>query len=122
MSEQITRQLMTIPSLSLTTALGTTPEIPYEEFSQGSIAIPTGSSITTLTWFGAVRQSDQPGTSAEQMPATQTFLAAQDSTGTPVTQTVSAAKSYPIPVALAGFAALKCVVNAAGTVDLSLKS
>jgi hypothetical protein len=96
-------------TLSLTTSLATTPVIGYENWAGGSIVIPNGSSITTLTWYGAPT-------------ADGTFVAAQDSTGAAVTQTVAAAKAYPIPDALFGYAALKVVADAAGTVIACLKS
>lgn len=117
------RRVDCILGLSLNTAIGTTPEIPFEAFSGGTIHIPTGSSITTLTWYTAPfqtgRPQNAPGLSASQ---TQTFQPAKDSSGTAVTQTVTAANSFPIPTALFGAGSLKCVVNAAGTVDICLKT
>lgn len=95
-------------SLSLNTAVSTTPEIDYEHFSGGTIYIPDGSSITTLTWHVAPEKGG-------------TYLAAQDSSGDAVTQTVAADEAHPIPEALFGARAIKAVVNAAGDVEVSLK-
>ena len=108
---------------SYTIAVGTTEatsdEIPYEEWSSGEVFIPTGSTITSLTWYAAYRQRNQPsGTVPSPAP---TYLPAQDSAGAAVTQTVAATKCYPIPVALAGCAAIKCVGNAAGTITVCVK-
>jgi hypothetical protein len=95
-------------TISLTTAIGTTPNIPYGSYYYGTIHIPSGSNITTLTWH----ESDQNNG---------TYEAAYDSSASAVTQTVAAGRAYPIPTALQGARALKCVVNSAGLVRLSLK-
>jgi hypothetical protein len=99
----------TIVSVALNTAIGTTEEIPYGSYAHGMVLIPaTASAITLLTWWVA----DKPGGS---------YLAAYDDVGVAVTQTVSHTKAYPIPVALSGARAIKAVVNAAGTVTVTLK-
>lgn len=97
-------------SIDLTTALGTTPVIPYGSYTHGTIQV-TGASITSLTWYTCDTE-------------TGTFIAAYSSAATPaaIAQTVSAAKSYPIPADLAGARWLKCVANAAGAVEISLKA
>lgn len=94
---------------NLTTSLGSTAAIGYDQYAGGSILVPGTSSITSLTWYG----SDSPEG---------TFLPAQDSTGTAVTQAVAAGKAYPIPDALFGYGALKAVVDVAGPVLVTLKS
>jgi hypothetical protein len=94
--------------VTLTASLATTPDIGYADFAGGMVHVPTGSSITSLTWY-----TSHDGT---------TYIAAQDSTGVAVTQTVAAAKSYPIPDALFGAGKLKCVANAGGAVYLTFKS
>jgi ABC-type microcin C transport system permease subunit YejB len=86
----------------------TSPEIELTRFTSGEIAIPTGSSITTLTYFVA-------------MPSG-TYFAAQDATPAAITQTVAATKAYPIPAALFGSALIQIRANAAGTVFINLKS
>lgn len=95
-------------SFSLNTAVGTTQEIPYLYYAGGMIFVPTGSSITSLTWHVAPEAGG-------------TYLPAQDSDGAAVTQTVAAAKAYPIPEALFGAPYIKAVVDAAGSVTISFK-
>jgi hypothetical protein len=93
---------------ALTTSAATTPETDFLGVAGGTVYIPTGSTITTLTYHAA----PQPGG---------TFLALQDSSGAAVTQTVAAEKAYDMPAAVFGVGALKIVANAAGSVFLSLK-
>ena len=104
------QRLSRVHSVAVTASLATTGQIPYHDMSGGRVHIPAGSSITSLTWYDA---TDLGGT----------FLAAYDSAATPaaITQTVSAEKSYPIPVDLFGARVLKVVGNAEGTVTISLK-
>jgi hypothetical protein len=97
---------------AVTATLASTAEIHFGDFTSGTVHIPSGSSITTLTWY----TSDEPGG---------TFLAAYDSDLTApaaIVQTVAAGCSYPIPFDLAGARALKAVGNAAGNIDVSMKS
>ena len=107
-------------AVALTTSSATTPTISYEKANSGTIHIPTGSTITTLTWYSGYTA---PATSTAAESAT-VFVAAYDSAGTPaaVTQTVSAAKSYPIPAALAGCRFLRVTGDAAGTVYFTWKT
>ncbi len=95
--------------VALTTSAATTPEISISIFGSGQIHIPTGSSITSLTYYTAPNSGG-------------TYLPAQDASGSAVTQTVAATKSYPIPAILFGAAQIRIVANAAGTVSLSLKT
>lgn len=94
---------------ALDTTVGATAKIDISEFASGEIFIPTGSAITSLTWWAA-----------DDMDAG-TYLPAQDAAAAAVTQTVAATKAYPIPAILFGARALKCVVNAAGSVIINLK-
>ena len=94
---------------ALTTSLATTAAIDISHHAWGTVHIPTGSSITSLTYYTSIAPNG-------------TFVAAQDSTPAAIVQTVGAAKSYPLPSALFGAAAIKIVANAAGNVDISLKS
>jgi len=96
-------------SAALTTSAGTTEAISIGNYASGEIFIPTGSSITTLTYHVAPISGG-------------TFIAAYDAAAAAVTQTVVAARAYPIPSALFGAAMIKIVVNAAGSVDVNLKS
>ena len=111
MSGSISRYSVNLPSVSLNTAEGTTPEIDFRGFAGGMIYIPGGSSITLLTYW----------TSASPADGTGTYIPLQDIGGVAVTQIVAATKAYPLPEALFGAGSLKIVVNTAGDVDLSLK-
>lgn len=98
-------------SASLSVSLLTTsssPEISISEFGWGEIAIPNGSSITTLTYYIASPSG--------------TLFAAYDSTGTAITQTVAADRAYPMPAALFGASRIQIRANAAGSVRVNLKS
>ncbi len=99
----------TLLSVTVDTAVADSQEILYSEYTSGEVHVPTGSSITTLTWHVAPEAGG-------------TYLPAQDYDGAAVTQTVAQTKAYPIPLSLIGSVALKIVGNAAGTVDLSLKT
>lgn len=83
----------------LTSVLGTTPAINWEEMTIGSIALPTGYTSVTLTFYAA---SD---------PAS-TFRPCYTAAGVAITQTVAAARQYELPAALAGMGWIKIVTNA----------
>jgi len=107
----------TFQEVAVTTAIGTTPEILYGEYAGGMIHIPSGSSITSLTWYS----SHKSGGDFEAA------MHSEDEHVTPITyvatvQTVAADKAYPIPQELVGSPVLKVVGNAAGTIYLGLKS
>ena len=102
---------------ALTTAIATTPEILYEEFESGMVLIPTGSSITTLTWWAC----HEVGGSYLPAKATAVSLTVTPRTYVTTVQTVAQTGAYPIPAELTGAVGLKIVANAAGTVYLSLK-
>jgi len=108
MSNRIRRHHQTFAALGLTASLTTTPEIDTTEVAGGCVLVPSGSPLTTLTYYGA----RQPGA---------TYGAIQDGSGNAVTSSVSAGNGYPIPDACFGYGSLKIVANAAGTVDLSFK-
>lgn len=98
-------------AFALTDALATTPEIPFTEFAGGRIYIPSGSSITALTFYDA----PVPGG---------TFLPSYDDAATPAAIAwtgLTAGRSYLIPPKLFGAGAIKIVVNVAGTVYISRK-
>ncbi len=94
---------------ALTASAGTTPEIDISHHAWGCIFIPTGSGITSLTYHSAPRYGG-------------TYLAAYDAALAAITQTVSAAKAYPVPAALFGAGAIRIVANTTGNVIVSLKS
>lgn len=92
--------------IPLTAVIGTTGTIPYATQSGGTIHIPSGSTITSLTFY-----SREDGAN----------YALYDSTGTPVTLTVAANNAYPIPAACFGCETLKILANASGNIICSLK-
>lgn len=98
-----------LQGVTVTDAIATCEEILYSEYTSGEVFVPTGSSITSLTFWAA----PTPGG---------TYLPAQDYDGAAVVLTVAQTKSYPIPLCLIGCRALKVVGNVAGTIDVSLKS
>jgi len=107
-AEPITRNTRFSITVAMTTSATTTEVITYDQYAGGGVLIPTGSTITTLTWHASA-----DGT---------TFAAASDEGGTAIVQTVSAAKAYELPSALYGWRYIKAVTNAAGTVYISLKT
>jgi hypothetical protein len=109
MSQTLHRRLIPRTSLALTTSLATTPAIDNSHSSGGGIGVPAGSPITSLTFYAAV----WPGNS---------YNALQDGNGNAVVLTVAAGNAYPLPAACVGFGGLKIIPNAAGPVDVALKS
>lgn len=93
---------------AITDAIGTTAEIDYSEAICGGIGVPTGSSITSLTWYGA-------------RTAGGTYYPAYDKNGVAIVQTVAAARGYQFHEDLAGWRFLKAVGDVAGSIELSLK-
>ncbi len=98
-------------AVACTAALGTTPAIPVDPYRAGTAHIPTGSPITSLTFYS----SGDGGT---------TYQPLNDSGGTPIAPTVAANKSYNLNLSggasfIAGCSLIKCVVNLAGTVNFS---
>lgn len=99
-------------SVSVTTSATTTPAISFSEFAGGTLYIPTGSSITSLTFHASPHVGG-------------TFYPAYDdssmSSPAAIVLTVAANRCYPIPSSLFGSGAFKMVSDAAGTVYLSMK-
>ena len=93
---------------SLTTAIGTTEEIIIGPHATGTVGIPTGSSITSLTYW------------VSHDGVTYIPLWAVDNAAA-VTQTVEQTRAYPIRPESFGSRFLKIVSNAAGDVYVSLK-
>jgi hypothetical protein len=123
---QIIRQFVyrTLKKITLQTTLGATPEIPMGQWSSGSIYIPVGSPITTLTFFGAPRaQADpDPDTPAPLPNPPPTYYALFTGAGAAVTLTVAAGNCYTLPPDCNSLGALKITANVAGQVELVLKS
>ena len=107
-------------SVALTASVSTTPVFGFAKCIAGTVHIPSGSSITLLTWYSGYTA---PATASAAEAAT-VFTAAYDSAAIPVavTQTVAAGRSYPIPVALAGCRLLRVTGDAAGTVNFTWKT
>jgi hypothetical protein len=103
------RRYSTYQLVALTDVAATTGEIDISQYASGQVTIPTGSGITGLTWYVA---SGKGGT----------YIPAQDASGSAITQTVAATKSYPIPSTLFGAPFIKAVANTTGNVDVNLKS
>jgi hypothetical protein len=108
MSNRIRRHHRSLSGVAVTTSVTTTAEIDFVSVAGGCVIVPAGAAISTLAYYGA----REPGAA---------FVAIQDSTGSPVTQSVAAGKGYPLPDACFGYGALKLVADAAGSIDLSLK-
>lgn len=106
-------------SVALTNSASTTPNIDFQEASGGTVIVPTGSSITTLTYYAAKNPAAAGSGIGE--PAAGDFQPLQDSTGAAVVQTVAASKAFPLPDACFGCGWLRIKANAAGSVDLTLK-
>lgn len=84
------------------------PDIAIDHAASGELAVPHAETVVTLTYY--VKMPDG------------SYYAAQDATGTAITQTVAADKAYPIPAALFGAAVLQIRGNVAGNLVITLKS
>ena len=107
-------------TVAINTAVGTTQKITYSDAAGGTIHIPNGSSITSLTWHSCPNDYDDLGTYEPAMHSVDEHV-------TPITyvatvQTVAADGAYPIPAELVGSRYLKAVGDAAGDVYICLKS
>lgn len=98
-----------LPTVTVDTTSAASGEILFSEFGGGFIYVPTGSSITSLTWYTAPVRGG-------------TYLAANDQDGLAIVQTVAEAKAYAIPSELFGACVLKAVGDAAGTIDVFMKA
>lgn len=85
-----------------------TPVIDYSAAGGGQIHIPTGSTITTLTYFAGYDE-------------TVTFLPLRTSAAVAVTQIVSGGNVYDLPAACFGSRLLQIVTDADGAVVIVLK-
>lgn len=95
-------------SVSLTTSASTSPTLRVGQYAEGVIIIPTGSSITDLTFYASHDDS--------------TYVPLYDASKTAVAQTtLTAGRAYEIPSAAMSCHYLRVVANAAGTVHLTLK-
>jgi hypothetical protein len=97
-----------IGRVSVAAAVADSGAINYGDFAAGMIYIPSGSSLTTLTWHTSM-VNDGP------------YLAAEDAASAALTQTVAAGQAHPIPVALNGARFLKITSSVAGEVGITMK-
>lgn len=103
-------RLSKVMDVTLDSALADTPAIGFESFTRGMVLIPTGSSITSLTYYGSTTQNG-------------TYLPLYDSAKNALTQTsLTAARGYDIPAAVYALPWIKIVTDADGAVALALKS
>jgi len=98
---------VSIESVTVDTNLADSAAINYGDFEKGMVSVPTGSSLTTLTWHASASEGG-------------TYLPAYNSSGA-ITQTVTNGRVYPIPDDLRGARFLKITGNADGVVGVTLK-
>lgn len=111
----MSRVHVTGKAVAITTDVATTPIVDKSGYPLGRIYIPTGSTITTLTFY------DQPHVKKGTDPASSdAYYTAMDSAGAAVTLTVAAAKSYPLPEGVATSPLLRITGDAAGSITIVL--
>jgi hypothetical protein len=103
-------------SVSVTTSAPTSGSVnvlDMREYAGGMVYVPSGSSITSLTFYVAPRTDG-------------TFLTAYDdsslSSAAQVVLTVAAGKAYPMPSCLYAAGAIGFKGDAAGTIYVTLKA
>ena len=99
--------------ITIATSVANSQELPMGGWCGGVIEIPSGSTITSLTFhhsMESVEELDDDGATKAN------YVAFHDAAGTAITMTVAADKAYTIPDAVneAGF--VKMVGNAAGSI------
>ncbi len=100
-----------VPSVAVDDTLANSVGIDYRSYSTGHFTVPSGSSLTTITWHAA--HEDVSGS----------YIAAYTEANVAVTQTVAASRRYPIPAALAGAHWIRGTGNADGAItNVVLKS
>lgn len=100
---------VSIDGVAVATAVANSQTIGYVEFQSGSVHVPSGSALTTLTYHTSLKP-DGP------------YIAAFNDSNAAVTRTVAAGRSYPIPDVLRGARFIRITGNAAGSVGLTLKT
>ena len=103
-----TPQNVILTGHTIDSVLADTKALVMRGFTGGICIVPSGSSITSLTYYVA---SSEDGT----------YIQLYNSSGA-VSTTVAASRAYPLPAELAGAAYLKVVGDNDGTVDLHLIS
>jgi hypothetical protein len=95
--------------VSVDTVLADAEAVAYHNFASGVVEVPTGSSITLLTFHVSCN-----GTTYLPLYAADNVTA--------ITQAVTAGRAYALPATLAGAAYIKITGDADGTVNLHLKT
>lgn len=94
--------------LVVDTSLANCDPVNIGIYANGRIAVPTGSSITTLTFYACDNVNG-------------TFLQIFDSAAA-ISMTVSAGNTYQLPAAVMGYTFIKVKANVAGGVQLYLST
>lgn len=94
-------------TIGVDTTLADAEELPIGSFAGG--AFVPGSGITSIAFYGALEKGG-------------TFYEIKSSANAAVTRTVTASDAYALPDECFGFAALKFVGDADGTLQICLKS
>lgn len=102
----ITRQY-DATTIALTSSLETTPAIPMLGFAFGAVQVPTGSSITSLAFYGAPSEAGP-------------FSSLHDELGALV-KGVAANRIVELPPVACACGAVKIVANTAGAVEVMRK-
>ena len=108
MGPTMQRGVVPMKGVTVGTSADTSQSIPFQNSSGGQVHVYAGSSLTALTWYASVDGV--------------LFLPVQDGQGNAVASIVSAGISCLIPASCFSCAFLKAVGNAAGSIDLALKS
>ena len=88
----------------------TVEAIPSGSARTGGFIVPAASPLTTLTFYGS------------HTGAIGSYVQIYDTSNAAISKTVAAARAYPLPPEALNFAWLKIVGNAAGSINLSLKT
>ena len=99
---------VSVPVLAVSDSVAGSGTIRYDNAQSGMVYVPAGSSLTSLTWHASL---------FEEGP----YIAADDSAGAALVQTVAAGQAHPIPAALQGAMFLRITGNVAGEVGYTLK-
>ena len=113
MAEKISRTLQDLTkgetvTVTIATAVANSTEIQFGGHAGGLVYVPTGTSMTTLTWYASPKSGG-------------TFYAVEDGAAGAIQSTVSGGDAVPIPPECYGAAVLKIEADAAGTAGVTLK-
>ncbi|MDX1961835.1 MAG: hypothetical protein SFX18_01700 [Pirellulales bacterium] len=105
---RIRRATLAFINVNVSATLAECTELDLREAAAGSVLIPSGSGLTTLTPYAA----REPGG---------TYLPLYDAQGLAAAWTVAAGQCHPLPEAVAAVGALRLVGNTTGSVEVVLK-